>query len=99
MKNTKNLLITGIVLATALFASVQVTAMASRVNPNLTPGAKRALERHIGAQTQQLDPKSGFVYTPEELKEAQQKLKRFEKMYYGNEAYDEADVRYAAFYQ
>jgi hypothetical protein len=49
MKNTKNLLITGVALVVALFASVQVSAMNRQENPNLDKNTKSYLNSYISS--------------------------------------------------
>ena len=49
MKNTKNVLITGVALAIALFASIQVTAMEpnKKINPKLNGDQQALIEETI----------------------------------------------------
>lgn len=91
MKNTKNLIITSLTLAIALFTSVQVTAMEQgrKVNSNLTIGAKILLRRRISETEKMVDPKSTQfkISTPETIKLFKQRLERLKEMYYGNKVY------------
>lgn len=89
MTNTKKYLSAGVVLAIALFAAVQVSAMESgrRVNPYLTAEEKQLFERRIKGEEALLDPKSPWSkHTSEESKKrARKQLENYEKAYYGNE--------------
>ena len=82
MKNTKNVLTTGIVLAIALFTSTQISAMERTINPNLTLDEIGKLEQ----KNKQL--KREIVdATPEMKKVFRKEIEKNEKMLYGNESY------------
>ncbi len=85
MKNTKKYLSTGVALAIALFAAVQLTAMAPRVNPYLSERAKQSIKDRIEYIQELLNPKSK---ADERLRNSYKAhLKGYEEVYYGNQPY------------
>jgi hypothetical protein len=98
MKSTKNLLITGLVLATALFTSVQVSAMSTAeelmaegtVNAKLTRNQKRSIIQKIENIKMKLnacDPKRASQKTLEVCNELKQQLQAIKNMYFDNRPY------------
>ncbi len=89
MKNTKKYLSTGVALAIALFAAVQISAMAPKVNPYLSPEQKTVIESNIKHLQDELNPKSNFFkqYFESQRALARAMIKGFEEVYYGNQPY------------
>jgi hypothetical protein len=85
MKSTKNIFITGVVLAIALFASVQVNAMEQRINPYLSAPEKEALEYRINKLNGLI---SGLKKNNMDSTQQEKQLKRYEDLYYGVFSYD-----------
>jgi hypothetical protein len=104
MKNTKNVFITGVALAIALFASVQVVAMepGRRVNPNLAPVTKAHFERKIKLYTNEIKHLENEIKDPKQLQQKRNNidyrdrmigcLEELKDMYYGDEDYYPVDV-------
>ncbi len=82
------------ILAIALFASVQMSAMNRSVNPQLSPANKKLLEMKIKETGAYLNPKFGMLSTlsPDEIRYYQQSLNRFVNMYYDNKPYTTEDI-------
>ncbi len=103
MKNTKNMLLTGVTLAITLFASIQLSAMApeKKVNPHLEDyqrqfteldiqGAKQTIERHYRfiKHLGLNDPKNVTLKKIyQDIENQKQRIKCLENLYYGNKAY------------
>jgi hypothetical protein len=105
MKSTKNILMAGVVVAIALFASVQVTAMemGRKVNPHLTREQEEFVRDKIEFKTELIknawycDPKKRNLGPCEFEKK---KLSALKTIYYGNKPYTNdqiADVYYNVF--
>jgi len=100
MKNTKNVLMAGIVLAMTLFASVQVVAMERKVNPYLTENQKWEIEGAINArehEAQSFDPKK-TIYVSDNMRNYLSavntaELKAYKSIYYGNKAYTAKEIQ------
>jgi len=99
MKSTKNVLIAGIVLAIALFASIQMTAMERKVNPYLTKFQKDRIEFMIKGINLDLDRPSCDPKTSNVSQEAKNKCKLLsrqrtllESIYYDNKAYTNEEI-------
>lgn len=102
MKNTNKFLSTGIVLAIALFASVQISA--APVNRFLSRETKARLEADIKEnkeeiqyiETHGMTNQQSPTYDPYEVEHlyAHKKvLQCLENMYFGNQPYTEKDIR------
>ena len=85
MKNIQSLLSTAIVLAIALFSSVQMLAMESghKINPNLTKGQKEYLKNMIDL----------YEKRPNNEKQVSSRLVDLREKYYGNESYTDAEIQ------
>ena len=94
MKNTKKYLSTGVVLAIALFAAVQISAMAPTVNPYLNAGQKSWLENRIKLEVRYLDPKSAYYSMGSEQirSHCRETIRRLEEVYYGNRPYADYEI-------
>jgi hypothetical protein len=103
MKNTKNVLVTGVALAIALFMSVQVIAMKqdftvskfaeiyrnSMENPYLT------LDQRIGLRERMREVKLAIAMSNSlsQVKKFEKDLEDLKKIYYGNRPYTDAELR------
>src|SRR5579863_7120395 len=100
MKNTKTILITGIVLEIALFASVQVIAMEQKDTPTVSEfvsiyqqGQKinpyLTINQRIGLRERirQVNLEIEMSKSPSEVKESKKYLEDLNKIYYGNRSY------------
>jgi signal transduction histidine kinase len=89
MKNTKNVLITSVVLAITLFASVQITAMEPerRINPYLSEVQKQVLKNSISDYKNKIqrygDPKNP-LFNPGAVNIYKYKLQQEEAKLYGS---------------
>ncbi len=95
MKSTKKYLSTGVALAIALFAAVQVSAMERRtVNPYLSPGIKKMVEDQITTRQRYLDPKYKRYSELSELqkRDIQALIEGYEEVLYGNKDYSFNEV-------
>jgi hypothetical protein len=105
MKNTKNLLISSVILAAALFASVQVSAMElnKSVNPYLSNKQKHDLELAIAAAAQGIQVFSQGQHAASEslrnkimfnqkIQSEKQRIERIKEIYYDNRAYTDNEI-------
>ncbi len=105
MKNTKNLLITGVALAITLFASVQISAMElnKSVNPYLSNKQKHDLELAVAAAAQGIQLFSqgqgaaseslrNKVVFNQKIQSEKQRVERIKEIYYGNRAYTDNEI-------
>jgi hypothetical protein len=93
MKSTKKYLSLGVALAIALFASVQITAMAPKVNPYLSDWDKEVLQNRIAFEGRFLDPNSAYFRTDERFRNSSRAtIKQLEEIYYGNRPYTSAEM-------
>ncbi len=96
MKSTKKYLSTSVVLAIALFAAIQITAMepGRKVNPHLSKTQKDMLEYEIQKAEGFLDPKSESVMRGSGLFISQQqaKVEGLKEIYYGNKPYTDQQI-------
>jgi hypothetical protein len=87
MKNTKNLLITGVTLAIALFASVQVVAMEqNQINPKLLPVQIQITRDRIEQNTrniQRYNNQNSSEYDPEQVQYYNSALQLEKDVLYG----------------
>jgi hypothetical protein len=91
MKSTKKYLSTGVALAIALFAAIQVSAMAPQVNPYLRAGQKSYLENKINFEKELFNSHSA----PSEERfrsNCREAIRQLEEVYYGNRPYTYDEV-------
>jgi hypothetical protein len=93
MKSTKNVLIAGVALAIALFASIQVAAMEpyQRVNPYLSEQVKKNIENQIQWNEFLADP-DHYIDDPKNKLTAAWYILEVEPRY-GNDPYHQAIAR------
>jgi hypothetical protein len=100
MKSTKNVLITGVALVIALFASVQVNAMEPERKecPYLDEETKQVLKFMIGVRKSRAvrfcDPKSAEFNPNFDSHKNNKELKLYETILYGNQYFTYGDVAY-----
>lgn len=85
MKNTKNVFMTGIVLAITLFASIDIVAMSRKVNPYLDKQSKELLSRAITRYSTR-EALSQLNFTEEN------KLKKYREIYFGDQPYTADEI-------
>jgi len=91
---------TSIILAIALFSSVQVNAMAPKVNPYLTENQKWEIGGAINVrehEAQSFDPKK-TIYVSDNMRNYLSavntaELKAYKSIYYGNKAYTAKEIQ------
>jgi hypothetical protein len=93
MKSTKNLLVTGIALTIALFASVQISAMdmGRRINPQLSAENRELLKQRIRYMESEIKgwQERGNIDVVGQIRN---KLNRNRDMLYGNYPYTQKDI-------
>ena len=100
MKSTKNFLIIS-PLVIALFISVQVSAMASKINPYLTQQQKTRIENTLGLlkffrDTKDCDPKKKLAPQDRELCQSYLRvIQQLETIYYSNKSYTDKEINNA----
>jgi len=92
MKNTKRYLSTGVALAIALFAAVQVSAMAPSENPYLSAIKKETIKEEIERRQAFLDPKGARQkrmggISESDKKTFQAEIRGYEEVLYGDNDY------------